>query len=350
MEEEAIALLQRLIKTPSLSKEEGNTALLLEEFFQKRNIPFSRKANNVWAFNKLFDPALPTVLLNSHHDTVKPNQGYTRDPFTPFIEDGKLYGLGSNDAGGCLVCLLAAFHYFYDKKLPYNVLIAATAEEEISGKNGIEMLIPVFPKLNLAIVGEPTLFKMAVAEKGLLVVDAVVKGKAGHAARNEGENAIYKALDDLNLVKNYSFKKISSFLGENKVTATILQAGSQHNVVPDTCTYTLDVRVTDAYTLEEALNELKSVLGADLQPRSLRLKSSAIDSSHPVLLAANKLGLECYGSPTLSDQALIPYPSIKIGPGDSARSHTPDEFIYIQEIRRGIKLYIDLLQTYFDLS
>jgi acetylornithine deacetylase len=349
MEEGAIALLQRLIQTPSLSKEEGNTALLLEKFFQSQKITFQRKANNVWAYNKNFDHALPTILLNSHHDTVKPNQGYTRDPYSPYIEDGKLYGLGSNDAGGSLVCLLSAFNYFYDKELPYNLLIAATAEEEISGKNGIELLIPEFPELDLAIVGEPTLLKMAVAEKGLLVVDAVVKGKAGHAARNEGENAIYKALDDLNLVKKFSFKKSSAYLGENKVTATIIQAGSQHNVVPDTCTYTLDVRVTDAYTLEEALTELKEVLIADLQPRSLRLKSSAIDSNHPILLAGKKLGLECYGSPTLSDQALIPYPSIKIGPGDSARSHTPDEFIHVQEVREGIKLYIDLLQTYFDL-
>lgn len=349
MEEGAIALLQRLIQTPSFSKAEGNTASLIEDFLKARKISFQRKANNIWAYNKNFDHALPTILLNSHHDTVKPNKGYTRDPFTPSIEDGRIYGLGSNDAGGSLVCLMSAFHHFYDHQLPYNLLLAATAEEEISGKNGIELLIPEFPELDLAIVGEPTLLKLAAAEKGLLVVDAVVKGKAGHAARNEGENAIYKALEDLNLVKHFAFKKTSEYLGENKVTATIIQAGNQHNVVPDTCTYTLDVRVTDAYTLEEALNELKEVLVADLQPRSLRLKSSAIDSGHPILLAAKKLGLECYGSPTLSDQALIPYPSIKIGPGDSARSHTPDEFIHIQEVREGIKLYIDLLQTYFDL-
>lgn len=348
MEEETIALLQKLIRTPSLSREEADTALLLEDFFQSRHIPFHRKANNIWAFNRQFDPSLPTILLNSHHDTVRPNQGYTRDPYRPLVEDGRLYGLGSNDAGGSLVCMLAAFHFFYDRQIPYNLLMAATAEEEISGKNGIELLLPDFPELHLAIVGEPTSQKMAVAEKGLVVVDAVIKGKAGHAARDEGENALYKALDDLVLVRHFKFKKKSDYLGENKVTATIIQAGSQHNVVPDTCTYTLDIRVTDVYTLEEALDELKQKLKADLQPRSMRLKSSAIDPAHRIIQAAQKMGLDRYGSPTLSDQALIPYPSVKIGPGDSARSHTADEFIFVQEIREGIKLYIDLLQTYFD--
>lgn len=348
MEEDAIFLLQKLIETPSPSKEEGNTAKLLENFFLSREIPFHRKGNNIWASNKNFDADLPSILLNSHHDTVKPNQGYSRDPYKPIMEDGKLYGLGSNDAGGCLVCLITAFLYFYKQELPYNLFLAATAEEEISGKNGIESLLPDFPEFHLAIVGEPTLLKMAVAEKGLLVIDAVIKGKAGHAARDEGENAIYKALDDLNLVKNYKFIKKSDYLGENKVTATIIQAGTQHNVVPDSCSYTLDVRVTDAYSLEGALDELKQFLKADLQPRSLRLRSSTIDSGHKIMHVAPSMNLECYGSPTLSDQALIPFPSVKIGPGDSARSHTADEFIYIQEIRDGIKLYIELLETYFN--
>ncbi|MEX2591537.1 MAG: M20 family metallo-hydrolase [Anditalea sp.] len=349
LKEDAISLLQKLIQTPSLSKEEDNSAKLLANFFLSNGILFNQKGNNIWAPNKYFDPRLPTILLNSHHDTVKPNQGYSKDPYQAFIEEGKLYGLGSNDAGGCLVTLIAAFIYYYDKKTPYNLILAATAEEEISGKNGIESLLPELPELELAIVGEPTLLNMSVAEKGLLVIDAFVKGKAGHAAREEGENAIYKALDDLNLIKSYRFRKKSDYLGENKVTATIIHAGSQHNVVPDSCSYTLDVRVTDAYTLKGALEELKKVLKADLQPRSLRLNSSTIDPGHKIIKVAKKMGLELYGSPTLSDQALIPFPSVKIGPGDSARSHTADEFIYLEEIRQGVELYIQLLQTYFDL-
>jgi acetylornithine deacetylase len=347
---EAVFLLKKLIETPSLSKEEHATAGLIADFLHSKNIGFSRKSNNIWATNRHFDPRLPTILLNSHHDTVKPNQGYTRKPFEAHIEEGKLYGLGSNDAGGCLVSLMMAFVYFYEQRLPYNLILAASAEEEISGKGGIESLLPELPEIHLAIVGEPTLLQLAVAEKGLLVIDAEVKGKAGHAARDEGVNAIYKALEDLNLIKDYRFAKKSDYLGENKVTATIIQAGSQHNVVPDLCTYTLDVRVTDAYTLEEAFEELNAVLQADLKPRSLRLNSSRIDPSHKILQVAKQMGLTLYGSPTLSDQALIPYPSVKIGPGDSARSHTADEFIYLEEIDKGVKFYIDLLTNYFDIE
>ena len=350
LKSEAVSLLKKLIETPSLSKDEEATAKLIADFLYSQNIVFSRNGNNVWASNQHFNPQLPTILLNSHHDTVKPNQGYTRDPFKAHIEDGKLYGLGSNDAGGCLVSLIMAFVYFYEQKLPYNLILAASAEEEISGKGGIESVLPELPEIHLAIVGEPTMLQLAVAEKGLLVIDAEVKGKAGHAARDEGVNAIYKALEDLNLIKDYRFKKKSDYLGENKVTATIIQAGSQHNVVPDLCTYTLDVRVTDAYSLEEAFEELNSVLQADLKPRSLRLNSSRIDPKHKILKVANQMGLILYGSPTLSDQALIPYPSVKIGPGDSARSHTPDEFIYLEEIERGLEFYIELLTTYFDIE
>jgi acetylornithine deacetylase len=350
LKDNAISLLQKLIETPSLSREEENSANLLGDFLLSNGIEFNRKGHNIWASNKNFDHKLPTILLNSHHDTVKPNHGYSQNPYQAIIEENKLFGLGSNDAGGCLVALMATFIYFYDKKLPYNLILAATAEEEISGKNGIESLLPAWPELNLAIVGEPTLLKLSVAEKGLLVIDAVVKGKAGHAAREEGENAIYKALEDLNLIKGYRFKRKSGFLGENKVTATVIQAGTQHNVVPDTCFYTLDVRVTDAYTLEEALKELRAVLKAELQPRSLRLNSSAIAPHHKIIKAAKKMGIELYGSPTLSDQALIPYPSVKIGPGDSARSHTADEYILLEEVRQGIDVYIELLQTYFDMD
>ncbi len=322
---------------------------LLADFFSQKGIKVSKKKHNIWVQNKFYNSALPTILLNSHHDTVKPNNGYTKDPYKAIEEAGKLYGLGSNDAGGCLVSLIAAFLHFYDRKnLPYNLILAATAEEEISGKNGIASILEEFPAINLAIVGEPTLLNLAVAEKGLMVIDATVTGKAGHAAREEGINALYEALDDLNIIRTYAFKKVSDYLGKSKVSATIIQAGTQHNVVPDTCTYTLDVRVTDSYTLQEALDELKAVLKADLQPRSMRLNSSALPRNHSFWKVAESMKLKCYGSPTLSDQALIPYPSIKIGPGDSARSHTPDEFIYLHEIDAGIERYIQLLEQYFE--
>ena len=344
--DKAISLLKDLIKTPSFSKEESLTADIIVTFLDVHQIPSERSGNNIIAYNKYYDGNKPSILLNSHHDTVKPNSGYTNNPFDARIEDGKLFGLGSNDAGGCLVCLIQTFIHYYPQNLPYNIILVASAEEEISGKNGIESIVNQLPKIELAIVGEPTLMQMAVAEKGLMVIDAVVRGRAGHAAREEGENAIYKALEDLNTIKNYQFEKESKFLGKTKVSATIIQAGSQHNVVPDTCTYTIDVRVTDSYTLEEALTELNTVLKAELTPRSMRLNSSKVPESHKVLKAAKKLNLVQYGSPTLSDQALIPFPSIKIGPGDSARSHTPDEFIYIEEIESGIEGYINLLNTY----
>ncbi|GAB3645882.1 M20 family metallo-hydrolase [Echinicola sediminis] len=350
LKEDAKQLLQQIIETPSLSREEENTAQLLADFLVKKGIKVNRKQNNVWAVNRHFDPSLSSILLNSHHDTVKPNNGYTKDPYKAIVEDGKLYGLGSNDAGGCLVSLIAAFVHFHDQELPYNLILAATAEEEISGKNGIASLLEDLPEIHLAIVGEPTLLDVAVAEKGLMVIDATVNGKAGHAARNEGINALYEALPDLNVIKDYKFKRVSDYLGESKVSATIIQSGSQHNVVPDKCVYTLDVRVTDSYTLQEALDELKEVLKADLQPRSMRLNSSALPKDHKIWEVIHKLQLKCYGSPTLSDQALIPYPSIKIGPGDSARSHTPDEFIYLDEIDQGIDRYVEILRSYFKIS
>ncbi|WP_339902577.1 M20 family metallo-hydrolase [uncultured Cyclobacterium sp.] len=344
---EAIELLKALISTPSLSKTEDKTAELIAAFFSRRGIDTQRKGNNIWAFNRQFDASLPTILLNSHHDTVKPNRGYTLDPHSPVVKEGKLFGLGSNDAGGCLVSLMASFVFYYEQSLPVNLVLVASAEEEISGRGGIESVLSELPAIEVAIVGEPTLLKMAVAEKGLMVIDAVVNGVAGHAAREEGTNAIYESLEDLLTIRDFKFKKESPFLGPNKVSATIITAGSQHNVVPDKCTYTLDVRVTDAYTLEEAFDELKSNLKAELNPRSLRLNSSSIKEDHPMVITAKKMGLELYGSPTLSDQALIPFPSVKIGPGDSARSHTADEFIFIEEIKDGISLYVSLLKNYF---
>jgi acetylornithine deacetylase len=345
LSDHAIGLLQQLIAIPSFSREEGNTGDLLEQFLSSREIKTHRKLNNIWAWNKYFDTSKPTVLLNSHHDTVKPNPGYTRDPFEAKIEDGKLYGLGSNDAGGCLVSLIAVFRYFYDRKdLKYNICLAATAEEEISGVNGLELIIPALGKLDFGIVGEPTGMQLAVAEKGLMVLDCIAHGKAGHAAREEGENAIYKAMADIEWFRTYRFPKESEVFGPVKMSVTIINAGSQHNVVPAQCTFTVDVRVTDAYRNEEVLEIIKQHVNCEVTPRSIRLKPSKIDKEHPIVQAGIALGRTTYGSPTTSDQSLLDIPSLKVGPGDSARSHTADEFVYVEEIRAGIELYIKMLE------
>jgi acetylornithine deacetylase/succinyl-diaminopimelate desuccinylase-like protein len=343
-DEIAINLLEQLIAIPSFSKEEDKTATVLEGFFEQQNIASQRKGNNVWAMNKFFDSSKPTILLNSHHDTVRPNSQYSRDPFKPEIIDGKLYGLGSNDAGGPLVCLIATFlHYYNQQNLKYNLCLAATAEEEISGSGGIESIWSLLPQIDFAIVGEPTLCNMAIAEKGLMVLDCVAHGKAGHAAREEGVNAIYEALKDIEWFRTFKFPKVSETLGPIKMTVTIINAGKQHNVVPAECSFTVDVRVIDQYTLEEVLDIVKQHVKCQVTPRSLRMRSSGIDKKHPLVEAARKLDMELYGSPTTSDQALIPVPSVKIGPGDSARSHTADEFIYIADIVKGIDTYIKLL-------
>ena len=344
--QDAIGLLKQLIATQSFSKEENNTGNILEEFFRERNIPFRRKINNIWARNQYFNPKLPTVLLNSHHDTVKPNPKWTLDPFTPLVKDGILYGLGSNDAGGCLVSLLATFCYYYHRTdLKYNVLFVASAEEEISGVNGLELLLKEndLPEIEFAIVGEPTQMHLAVAEKGLMVVDCVAHGKAGHAAREEGDNAIYKALKDIEWIKNYQFPKISPVLGPIKMSVTVINAGKQHNVVPDSCTFTIDCRVTEQYTLEEVLQTIRENIGSEATPRSVRLKPSAIAHEHPIVQAGLALGRTTYGSPTTSDQAVLDCQSLKLGPGHSERSHTADEFIYLSEIEEGIDLCIKML-------
>ncbi len=342
--EKATNLLIKLITVPSFSKEEDEVASVLEEFFEKERVHSYRKGNNIWVKNQYFDPAKPTVLLNSHHDTVKPNPQYTRDPFKPEILDGKLFGLGSNDAGGPLVSLIATFlHYYPQQNLKYNVMLAATAEEEISGTGGIESIWSSLPPVDFAIVGEPTLCQMATAEKGLMVLDCIARGKAGHAAREEGINAIYEALPDIEWFKNYRFPIVSQTLGPIKMTVTIINAGKQHNVVPAECHYTVDVRVTDAYTLEELLVVIKQNVKSEVSPRSMRMRPSGIAEEHPLVQSAIKLGINRYGSPTTSDQALIPTPSVKMGPGDSARSHTADEFIYVDEIRQGIETYIKVL-------
>ncbi|HZY78753.1 MAG TPA: M20 family metallo-hydrolase [Cyclobacteriaceae bacterium] len=342
--QEAIELLTQLISIPSFSREEDRTADAIQAFFRRQHIPTQRHGNNVWAKNLNFTEGKPTLLLNSHHDTVKPNPAYTRDPFKPVIEDGKLYGLGSNDAGGPLVSLIATFVRFFPQKLKYNLVFAASAEEEISGTNGIESIWDQLPKIDCAIVGEPTLTDIAVAEKGLMVLDCVSKGKAGHAAREEGVNAIYEALKDIEWFRTHQFPKVSDTLGKVKMSVTVINAGQAHNQVPPECKFTVDVRVTDAYSLEDILEEIKRNVKCTVQPRSLRLRPSGIPKDHPLLLSAQKLGKKMYGSPTTSDQALIPVPSIKVGPGDSARSHSADEFIYIDEIEAGIATYTRLIE------
>ena len=343
--EDSIELLKSLIAIPSFSREEDKTADAIEFFFKKHNLNPNRQQNNIWAFNKHYDSSKPTILLNSHHDTVKPNPGYTRDPFSAEILDGKLYGLGSNDAGGCLVSLIATFRHFYPQRnLKYNLCIATTAEEEVSGRNGIESLVPSLGALDFAIVGEPTLMNLAIAERGLIVLDCVAHGKAGHAAREEGENAIYKALKDIEWFRTFKFPKESELFGATKMSVTVINAGSQHNVVPAKCEFTVDVRVTDAYRNEAVVEIIKQHVECDVTPRSTRLKPSSISKSHPFVLAGLELGRTTYGSPTTSDQALLDITSVKIGPGDSARSHMADEFIYVDEIHQGVELYIAILE------
>lgn len=341
---DAVGLLKKLISTPSFSKEEDNTAEIIDDFLNARGVNTYSYLNNIWAKNKYFDESKPTILLNSHHDTVKPNKAYTLDPFTPIEKDGKLFGLGSNDAGGCLVSLIATFiHYYKQENLQYNLVIAASAEEEISGHNGVEILLPRLPNIDFGIVGEPTLMNMAVAEKGLLVLDCTAHGRAGHAAREEGDNAIYKALKDIEWFRTYRYEKVSDLLGPMKMSVTIINAGSQHNVVPHECKFTVDVRVNELHTFEEVLETIRANVSCDVQPRSSRLRSTSIAIDHPLIQAGIALGRSYYGSPTTSDKALMHFPTLKMGPGDSARSHTADEFIYIDEIRQGIELYIKLL-------
>jgi acetylornithine deacetylase len=343
--EQAVGLLQQLIAIPSFSKEENLTADLIERFLQERGVTTHRKLNNIWAWNRHFDASKPTILLNSHHDTVKPNSGYTRDPYDAKIEGGKLYGLGSNDAGGCLVSLILVFIYFHDQEnLKYNFCLATTAEEEISGVNGLELIIPDLGELNFGIVGEPTQMQLAVAERGLMVLDCTAHGRAGHAAREEGDNAIYKALPDMEWFRTFRFPKVSEEFGAVKMSVTIINAGSQHNVVPASCVFTVDVRVTDAYRNEEVLEIIKQHVSCDVKPRSIRLKPSKIDKGHPIVQAGIALGRTTYGSPTTSDQSLLNIQSVKVGPGDSARSHTADEFVYVDEIREGIEVYIKMLE------
>ncbi len=355
--EQVTALLKDLIRQPSFSREEDPTATIIERFLEKQGITAMRSRNNVWAVHPGYDPAKPTLLLNSHHDTVKPNPQYTKDPFEPIVEEGRLYGLGSNDAGGPLVCLIAAFLYYYHEPLPWNLVLAATAEEEISGFNGIEALLkdPAFlASVQLeagtdfnnwsAIVGEPTQMELAVSEKGLLVLDCIARGKAGHAAREEGINAIYLAIDDINWFRHFRFEKISETLGPVKMSVTVMQTENKaHNVVPAECSFTVDIRVTDAYTHEEILERVSAAVSCEVKPRSMRMRATGIGLQHPLVASGIALGRGYYGSPTCSDKALMPFPALKCGPGDSARSHSADEYIFLQEIAEGVRGYVELI-------
>ncbi len=346
LQQEAIVLLQQLIATPSLSKNEDATATLIQNFFERYQIENKRIGNNIYALNKFYDSNKQTLLLNSHHDTVKPNGGYTNNPYEAIMQDGKLFGLGSNDAGGCLVSLIVTFIYFYfDTNLQYNLVLVASAEEENSGTNGIEMVLPILGKIDCGIVGEPTLMQMAIAERGLMVIDAIAQGKAGHAARSEGMNAIDIAMQDLQKIKNLQFEKISAILGKTSMQTTIINTpNTLHNLVPDTCNFTIDVRVNELYTLEEVFDILKTELKSTLKARSFRMRSSVIETDHPLIKLGLHMGKTYYGSPTTSDKDLMHFPTLKMGPGDSARSHTADEFIFVNEIEQGIIDYINLVQ------
>jgi acetylornithine deacetylase len=343
--QEYITLLKTLICTPSPSREEHKAAQVIRSFLSEREIDFKEKKNNTWAFNRFFDPARPVILLNSHIDTVKPASGWSVDPFSAIEEGERITGLGSNDAGGSLVALLALFlHYYECHDLPWNLVFSATAEEEVSGENGISAVLNELPPVTFAVVGEPTCMELAIAEKGLLVLDCTARGKAGHAAREEGENALYTALDDISKLRNYRFEKVSDFLGAIKITVTQIEAGIQHNMVPDVCRFVADVRTNEFYRNEEVYRIIAGLITSEVKPRSLRSNSSGIPANHPFALKAVQLGIPLFGSPTTSDQGIIPYPSVKIGPGDSARSHTANEFILKNEISEGIKLYIRLLE------
>jgi len=347
LSDKAIVLLQELITTPSFSTEEAQTALCIQKWLDELGIPQRRSGNNIIAQNKHYDASKPSLLLNSHHDTVKPNAGYTRDPFTPEIIDGKLYGLGSNDAGGPLVSLMATFAYFYEAAdLSHNVILVASGEEENSGPNGLRKVMTEIPAIDVAIVGEPTLMQLAIAEKGLVVFDATVNGVSSHAAHLNLENPIYKCVDVLEWFRDFKFDKVSETLGPVKITVTQINAGSEHNVVPAQVDLVVDVRVNDKYSNQQIAEILEREAPCKMKARSLRHQSSAIDPDHPLVKAGVKLGRETYGSPTLSDQAVLTCPSLKLGPGDSTRSHTANEFIFVQEILEGISIYIDMLEEF----
>lgn len=336
-------LLKKLIAIPSTSRDEKAVADFYERYMKDAGFKVNRVENNLWIGSENIDAEKPTLMLNAHMDTVKPVNGWVHDPFTPTEEDGRLIGLGSNDCGGGLVSLLAVYSQLTQKQQPYNLIYAASAEEEVSGKNGMELLIKSLPKIDVALVGEPTGMKMGVAEKGLMVLDCTAHGKAGHAARNEGDNAIYHALVDIDWFKTYRFAKESDVLGPVKMSVTMINAGTQHNVIPDQCTFVVDVRTNECYTNQQVLDEISLQVFCDVKARSTRLNSSHIDLSHPIVVKSREMGIETFGSPTLSDQALMSFPSLKMGPGESSRSHTAEEYITKEEIESAVQTYITLL-------
>jgi acetylornithine deacetylase len=340
----AIGILEKLISTPSYSKDEAGAATIVFDYLQGNGMEPKRHMNNVWAAHKGNKAGKPSILLDSHLDTVKAGTGWSIDPFLPIQDGGKLYGLGSNDAGAGLVALLMAFEYFKQKELGFNLFFSATAEEEISGSNGITSILPMIGEIDLAIVGEPTNMSVAVAERGLIVLDCCVAGKLGHVANSTGINAIYEALPVIAWFRDFKFPKVSEFLGEVKMTVSQIKAGIHHNQVPDLCQFVVDVRTNGLYSNTEVVEIIQSSLSCQIKPRSLRLESSSISLAHPVVATAKKLGLELFGSPTTSNMAVIPFPSVKLGPGCSSRSHVADEFIYIDEIRSGIHIYIQMLE------
>ena len=340
---DAVELLKKLIATPSVSRNEKDAADIMEQTIHSYGFEPQREANNIWILDPHYDESRPTLLLNAHIDTVKPVASWTRDPFSPDVEDGVLYGLGSNDCGGGLCSLLQIFRMLTEKPQQYNLIYLASAEEEVSGKDGITRALPLLPHIDLAIVGEPTGMNPAVAEKGLMVLDVIAHGKSGHAARNEGVNAIYEALDDMRWIRDYKFEKVSEFLGPTKMTLTVVNAGTQHNVIPDKCTMLVDIRTNEFYDNEEVFEFIRQHLKSEVKAHSFRLKSSRIDPEHPLIKKCVAMGMKPFGSPTLSDQALMHFPSFKLGPGESSRSHSANEFIRISEIRDAIAKYETLL-------
>ncbi len=340
---DAVQLLKKLIATPSVSRNEKDAADIMEQTIRSYGFEPQREANNLWIIDPHYDESRPTLLLNAHIDTVKPVASWSRDPFSPDVEDGVLYGLGSNDCGGGLCSLLQIFRMLTEKPQSYNLIYLASAEEEVSGKDGITRALPLLPHIDLAIVGEPTGMNPAVAEKGLMVLDVIAHGKSGHAARNEGVNAIYEALDDMRWIRDYKFEKVSEFLGPTKMTLTVVNAGTQHNVIPDKCTMLVDIRTNEFYDNEEVYEWIRQHLKSEVKAHSFRLKSSRIDPEHPLIRKCVAMGMKPFGSPTLSDQALMHFPSFKLGPGESSRSHSANEFIRISEIRDAIAKYETLL-------
>ena len=340
---DAVQLLKKLIATPSVSRNEKDAADIMEQTIRSYGFEPQREANNLWIIDSHYDESRPTLLLNAHIDTVKPVASWSREPFSPDVEDGVLYGLGSNDCGGGLCSLLQIFRMLTEKPQSYNLIYLASAEEEVSGKDGITRALPLLPHIDLAIVGEPTGMNPAVAEKGLMVLDVIAHGKSGHAARNEGVNAIYEALDDMRWIRDYKFEKVSEFLGPTKMTLTVVNAGTQHNVIPDKCTMLVDIRTNEFYDNEEVYEFIRQHLKSEVKAHSFRLKSSRIDPEHPLIRKCVAMGMKPFGSPTLSDQALMHFPSFKLGPGESSRSHSANEFIRISEIRDAIAKYETLL-------